>query len=173
MSGLAGRAREGSSDGSREPRAGRDAEHTHVPAGPQEVLDPTRTRDAPGAPIILVAEDDEPIAEAVGLVLEDAGYQPVLTANGWAALAAARERWPALVITDLMMPHMSGLELVAALRAIAVTTSQRMPPVVLMTAAAVVCRPEEQGIDAVVSKPFDIAVLEAVIGRLLRHDASE
>lgn len=169
----------------REPRTERDVPHAHAdeyadaaadkhaPARPQGASDATSAHDAHRSLVILVADDDEPIAEIIGLVLDDAGYQPVLAANGWEALEAARMQWPALVITDLMMPRMSGLELVAELRVIAATNGHRMPPVVLLTAAILARRPEALGIAAVVSKPFDLAVLETTVRRLLGHTASE
>ena len=69
---------------------------------------------APG--LVLIAEDEEPIAEVVATVVEDAGYTPLLAAHGREALELARAKQPALLITDLMMPYLSGAELIAALR---------------------------------------------------------
>ena len=58
--------------------------------------------------LVLIAEDEEPIAEVVATVVEDAGYTPRLAAHGREALELARAEQPALLITDLMMPHLSG-----------------------------------------------------------------
>jgi len=61
--------------------------------------------------VVLIAEDERSIADIVCVVVEDAGYQPVLAAHGRQALEMARIEHPALVVTDLMMPHMTGAEL--------------------------------------------------------------
>ena len=71
----------------------------------QETLGQCRTPNCRIFRIILVVEDDEPIAEAIVVVLEDAGYRPVWAANGQLALEAARSQWPDLILTDLMMPR--------------------------------------------------------------------
>ncbi|HEV8193813.1 MAG TPA: response regulator, partial [Ktedonobacterales bacterium] len=67
--------------------------------------------------LVLIAEDEGPIAEALGDIAEAAGYQVVLARDGRHALQCAREQWPALVISEYMMPCMNGVELMATLRA--------------------------------------------------------
>ncbi len=67
--------------------------------------------------IVLIAEDERAIAELVSVVVADAGFTPVVAGHGGEALALARLHQPVLVITDLMMPHLTGTELIAALRA--------------------------------------------------------
>lgn len=125
-------------------------------------------------PLILVAEDDEPIAQTIALLLEDAGYWPIVAANGREALKAAHAQWPTLVITDLMMPHMNGRELIAALRTFAAANGHPMPPVVLLTAAHVITRhSEELDVAAIVYKPFDIVALETTVRELLRAPTNE
>jgi CheY-like chemotaxis protein len=68
------------------------------------------------AAVALIVDDDKPIAEFVAAVAAEAGYLPVVATRGQQALALARERWPALLITDLMLPFMDGGALIAALR---------------------------------------------------------
>ena len=60
--------------------------------------------------LVLVTDDDEDIRDTVALVLEDAGYRVIVARDGAEALSLARVRRPALIILDLMMPTMDGLE---------------------------------------------------------------
>lgn len=114
--------------------------------------------------LVLVAEDEEPIAEALSLIVLDAGYTPLIAMHGRQALEMARRQHPALVITDLMMPYLDGIALITALRADAAQEHHPPPPIILMTAAGVQ-RVHEAKADAVLSKPFDLDVVE----KLLRH----
>jgi CheY-like chemotaxis protein len=116
--------------------------------------------------LILIAEDEEPIAEALSIILEDAGYVPLVASDGARALELARAQRPALVITDLMMPHLDGSALIAALREDAQLNGHAPVPIILMTAAGMK-KAEEAGADVVVRKPFNVADLEAIIRRLL------
>ncbi len=128
---------------------------------------PTETLPAPSQSIlVLIAEDEEPIAEAIALIVEDAGYTPLLAAHGKQALELARERRPALVITDLMMPLLDGAELIAALRADAAQDDHIPAPVILMTAAGLK-RAYEAGADVVLRKPFELDDLEQLLFRYL------
>jgi len=120
--------------------------------------------------VVLIAEDERAIADIVRVVVEDAGYRPVLAAHGRQALEMARIEHPALVVTDLMMPHMTGAELIAALRADAAPDGGVRAPVILMTAV----NPSQArvaGADAVLYKPFDLDALEALLRRFLDDSA--
>ena len=121
----------------------------------------TPTRADP--PIVLIAEDEEPIALALSYIVEDLGYLPLIAAHGEEALELARLRHPALIISDLMMPRMSGREFITALRQSAGATS---PPIILMTAAGPAYLTDIDA-DAVLPKPFDIATVEALLQRFL------
>jgi DNA-binding response OmpR family regulator len=122
---------------------------------------------APAPAVVLIVEDEGPIAEVVSYVVEDAGHTPLVVSNGLQALEVAKERWPALVITDLMMPRLNGVELIAALRAEAAADRHKpSPPVILLTAAGTV-RAHAAGADAVLRKPFNLADLEALLERFL------
>lgn len=116
--------------------------------------------------LVLIVEDEAPIAEALTLIIEDAGYTAITAAHGKEALDLARGSRPRLVITDLMMPHLNGTDLIAALRADAKATGTEPPPVVLMTAAGP-ARTRDSGADAVLRKPFDITEIEALLRRFL------
>jgi DNA-binding response OmpR family regulator len=89
--------------------------------------------------------------------------------DGRTALALARQHHPRLLITDLMMPFLSGAELVAAIRADAATEEIVAPPVVVVTAASLALA-DEVGADSVIAKPFDVRNIEAAIQRLLDND---
>lgn len=117
-------------------------------------------------PVVLVAEDEEPIAAALMLIIEDAGYTPLVAAHGKEALNLSRERRPALIITDLMMPYLDGAELISAIRADAAEDNHAAPPIVLMTAAGL-RRAQEAGADALLRKPFNIEEVEALLSRFL------
>jgi len=117
-------------------------------------------------PLVLIAEDEELIAEVVETVAEDAGYLPVVALHGQQALAMARDRWPALLITDLMMPHLDGAGLIAALHAEAAATGRAVPPAILMTAAGLPYA-RAAGADAILRKPFALQDLIALLHRFL------
>lgn len=116
--------------------------------------------------LILIAEDEEPIAEALSFIVEDAGYTPMIATNGRQALELARAHQPLLIITDLMMPHLDGTQLIKAIHADAELDGHVPPPILLMTAAGMK-RAQEAGADAVMRKPFNIDELEAMIHRLV------
>ncbi|BAN24916.1 response regulator [Caballeronia insecticola] len=82
---------------------------------------------------ILVVDDEFDILTTWRLVLEMEGYEVTTASNGRSALDAARASPPALVITDWMMPHMDGVELI---RTLAASDGLAQVPVILMSAAA-------------------------------------
>ena len=116
--------------------------------------------------LVLIAEDEQPIADALAMIVADAGYTPLLASQGKQALELAREWHPAMILTDLMMPLLNGAQLIAAIRADAELDNHRPPPIVLMTAGGV-RRALEVNADALLKKPFDIAEVEALLRRFL------
>jgi CheY-like chemotaxis protein len=132
------------------------------------VRDTDRTESAPGdsRPLVLIAEDEQSIADVVEIVVESAGYRPVVALHGRQALALALDRWPALLITDLMMPHLDGAGLITGLRAEAAATGRAVPPAILMTAASLPYA-RAAGADAILRKPFDVQDLTALLHRFL------
>lgn len=117
-------------------------------------------------PVVLIAEDERPIAEALCVIIEDAGYRAVVARNGDHALELARRQLPALVITDYMMPHMNGVQFLLALREDARLRGQNAPPVVLMSAADLPIANESQA-DAIIRKPFNLEEIEAIMRRFI------
>src|SRR5690348_11855631 len=65
---------------------------------------------------ILVVDDDESLRRVMQMQLEEAGYEVVAASQGQEALAVMEDTTPALVITDLKMPGISGLDLLKKLR---------------------------------------------------------
>jgi CheY-like chemotaxis protein len=128
----------------------------------------TEHADASSAPpLVLIVEDEEPIALAISFIVEDAGYVPLVATHGKEALELARTRHPALIITDLMMPQMNGRELIAALRQEAQEAhEEHRIPIVLMTAAGTAYT-VDSGADALLPKPFEITQVEALLRRFL------
>ena len=118
------------------------------------------------SPVILVVDDERPIANILAGLLADLGYTPLVASHGRHALELARERPPALVLTDLMMPYLSGAGLAAALRADAEADGRDAPPIILITAAGAAAA-EAVGADAVLYKPFELEHVEAWVTRLL------
>lgn len=116
--------------------------------------------------LVLIAEDEDTIAETLALIVEDIGYLPVIAHDGREALALARQHRPRLLITDLMMPHLNGGDLIAALREDAASLGIDSPPVIVVTAAGR-ARAEETGADVIIPKPFDVAKVEDAINQLV------
>ncbi len=111
---------------------------------------------------VVIAEDDVPIATVVAAVIEDAGYHAIVARDGREALELARSVEPVLIITDLMMPNLSGADLIAALRNDAVDKQRAPIPVILMTAVnPTVAR--RAGATALLLKPFDLDQLDSLV----------
>jgi CheY-like chemotaxis protein len=116
--------------------------------------------------LVLIVEDEGTIAGVLSAFVEDLGYLAMVAPHGVAALEMARVRWPALVLTDYMMPLMTGSRLIAELRAEATSNGRVMPPIILMSAVSSRLR-DEAAADAVLPKPFDLVQLEALLERFL------
>lgn len=116
---------------------------------------------------ILVVDDDEEIRASLrrGLVFE--GYRVVLAPDGAAALAVIRDAPPDLLVLDVMMPGLDGLEVVRRLRA----ADDRLPVILLTARDAVPDRVEglETGADDYLVKPFAFDELLARIRVRLRR----
>jgi CheY-like chemotaxis protein len=116
--------------------------------------------------VIVVAEDHEDIRFVLTRALERAGHEVVATADGAAALEAVRRHRPDMVVTDVDMPHLSGLELCRAIRA---DETLRHIPVVLASGSLMPgdARAAEVGASATLLKPFLPAQLLDCVRRLL------
>jgi two-component system alkaline phosphatase synthesis response regulator PhoP len=118
---------------------------------------------------ILVAEDDRDIADLIAHYIQKQGWEAHVVGTGDEALAYARHHSPDLLVLDVMMPGLSGLEVCRALRANRTTAAI---PIIMVTARA-----EESdrivgleiGADDYIAKPFSTPELMARIKALMRR----
>ncbi|RMF85603.1 MAG: response regulator [Nitrospinota bacterium] len=116
---------------------------------------------------ILVVDDEPEIREILKEMLTTMGYEVAEAADGQAAFALTREGNFDLILTDLQMPRMSGLELVRRVK-------ERFPllPVVAITGVPsldVAVEVMKQGASDFITKPFHFAHMEHVLARLIRE----
>jgi len=118
---------------------------------------------------VLVVDDEPDIVELIRYHLEKAGYRCLAGADGAAALRLVRERQPDLLILDLMLPGLDGLEVCRQLRRDPGTA--RLPIIMLTARAEEVDRVVglEVGADDYVVKPFSPRELVARVRALLRR----
>jgi two-component system, OmpR family, alkaline phosphatase synthesis response regulator PhoP len=116
---------------------------------------------------IMVVDDDVHVMEALGNILRSAGFEVIAMEDGATALEKGRTESPSLIILDLMLPRMPGLDVCRALKSDVAT---RHIPVIMLTAKA-----EEGdkiiglelGADDYVTKPFNPRELILRINRAL------
>jgi two-component system response regulator MtrA len=118
---------------------------------------------------VLVVDDDAALAEMLGIVLRSEGFVPAFVSDGERALAAFREVRPDIVLLDLMLPGMSGIDICRAIRV------ESGVPIVMLTAktdTVDVVLGLESGADDYVVKPFGRQELVARVDVLLRRQRS-
>jgi DNA-binding NtrC family response regulator len=113
-----------------------------------------------GSRCILVVEDEELICDCLGTLLELEGYNPVLTHNGAQALEKFRENPFEIVLCDIRMPVMDGIELLKQLKVLAPLTK-----VIFMSGYSDVNREKalEMGAADFIRKPFDFSDVSKVL----------
>ncbi len=120
---------------------------------------------------VLVVDDDTALAEMIGIVLEGEGFEPLFCADGAAALEAFRAAAPDIVLLDLMLPGLDGIEVCRLIRA------ESDVPIVMLTAKSDtldVVKGLESGADDYIPKPFAPKELVArVRARLRRREEPE
>ena len=118
---------------------------------------------------VLIVEDDPDIVELLQYTLEREGYSVLVALNGEKGLSEAQRRRPGLILLDLMLPGLDGLEVCKALKS---DNSTKGIPVVMLTAKGEesdVVLGLEFGADDYVRKPFSPRELVARIRAVLRR----
>jgi len=123
---------------------------------------------------ILVVDDEPDALEVIAFKLKEAGYVPLTAADGLRAVEIVRDERPALVVLDLMLPKMDGLEVCKILRRDPATAA--IPIIMLTARAAEMDRIVglELGADDYVTKPFSprelVLRIKKVLARSLQAD---
>ena len=114
---------------------------------------------------ILVVDDEATIARIVEMNLVREGYEVMKASNGVEGLEAARRERPDLILLDVQMPQMDGLEMLAQMKA---DNELAGIPVIMLTAQSAredLARGLDAGAEYYVTKPIDPALLLGMIGR--------
>ena len=122
--------------------------------------------ERPGGGSVLIVDDDRDIRETLQEILEQEGYEVLVAKNGQEALARARERRPAVVLLDLFMPVMDGVEF--RRRQLQDPELADIPVVVVSAAADVEDRLGALGATGLLEKPLQIEQLFEVVARYCR-----
>jgi PAS domain S-box-containing protein len=117
------------------------------------------------APTVLVADDEEPMRELLHYILSWAGYQTIMATDGPSALNMARMHKPDLILLDVMMPGISGLDVTSVIKN---DEQLKDTPVVILSIVADPDRAVELGADACLAKPVEHDLLLSTLAELLR-----
>lgn len=134
-------------------------------ANPQCVIWTRRIKDALDAPRVLVVDDFTDTADAISMVLAIGGFDSNAVYSGRRAIDTIGQWRPQIVLLDIWMPDMSGLEVAAQLRADASTSDIVLVAHSAASSASDLERAKHAGFDAFCAKPTDSAILAP----LLRH----
>jgi adenylate cyclase len=122
---------------------------------------------------VLVVDDNPDLRAYVSRILLNDGYQVCMARNGNEGFAVAKERRPDLIVTDLMMPFVSGLDMIRMLRE---NPELKGTPIILLTAKVdedTRIEGTEKGADAYLAKPFNDRELLALVHNLLALKENE
>ena len=117
---------------------------------------------------LLLVDDSPTVLLMERLLLQDEPYELLTASNGEEALELARTEAPALILLDVLMPQMDGLEVCRRLRADASTREVSILLVTMRGDAEQVRLSYESGCDGSIAKPFDGNELRSMIARVLQ-----
>ena len=122
---------------------------------------------------VLVAQDERDIRELLVDILEDAGHEVVAAGDGVAALRKARDHHPEIILLDVMMPVMDGLQVLEHLKTDPVTRSITVIMVTAKGQSQDEIRARFAGAWDYITKPFEAAEVESKVtaAELLRRGA--
>src|SRR5438094_8367566 len=129
----------------------------------------SRSRCAVANELILVVEDHDKNRKLVRDVLTFKGYEIIEAETGEEGVRLAQERHPSLVLMDIRLPGIDGIEALRQLRAVEAT---REIPIMAMTASVMTADRQkitDAGFDAFQSKPLKVSDFVAAVERLLDH----
>ncbi len=121
-------------------------------------------------PTVMVVDDDPGIQQAVTAILEDEGYQVTVARNGAEAVEMLEQERPALVLLDLMLPRMSGQEVMRELERRGIRRD--MPIIVLTADARAHQKAADIGADGFLEKPFSLTGLLNLVAEKLGNTPS-
>jgi CheY-like chemotaxis protein len=116
-----------------------------------------------GSNPILVVEDNESIRQLIEIVLKSAGHEVHGVGDGESALVAAQSIHPRLILMDVQLPGMDGLELARRLKTDAGTADITIVAVTAFAMESDREKAREAGCDGYISKPLDVNALTAAV----------
>ncbi len=115
---------------------------------------------------VLVVDDEQQVREVLGNFLEKEGYEVVLASNGEEAIALTRKESPQVILLDLKLPGIDGIE---TCRRLKMEDSTRFIPIIMITAYSDnKMEAIDAGTDDFINKPFDLVELSVRVKSILR-----
>ena len=142
-------------------------------AGTVETREPVLVVDANrNKPLVLLADDNEMVLETLGDFLQSRGWDLVMVRSGTELLDRAPELEPDLLLVDIQMPGLDGMETVRRLRALDLPRLARVPAIAVTALAMTGDRERclEAGFDEYVSKPVELLRLDGLMRDLLERE---
>ncbi len=113
---------------------------------------------------VLVIDDDPGITLLLKRIIAKKGHQSCTASNGWAGFNLAQAEVPDLILTDIRMPDMGGIELAELLKADPLLSHI---PIVILSGTAYLLNLEATAADDILPKPFDLASVYTMLDRYL------
>jgi len=111
---------------------------------------------------VLIVDDEQSLLFLLQQIVEEQGHKVLLAENGEQALKTVEKEFPALIISDVMMPVMDGYQLLTEVK----TRPELSNTKVVLISAAPINRRFEPKADAYLSKPYDLITIEDLLVEL-------